>query len=146
MTPIGGRHVGAFTELTRLVAAAIGSDLRVSVQSPIHLADDSEPQPDIAVYRFRRELLRELPTAEDVLLIVEVAESSLQYDHERKLPLYGRAGIPEAWIVDLVNHRIERHSQPGPYGYQATLRAERGQEMRSLVPPEIVVPVDAVIG
>src|SRR3712207_3329118 len=111
MTPIGWRHVACVNRLNMLLAAfAAGKGYTVSVQNPLRLAGDAEPQPDLALIKERPR--REVPTPEDVLLVVEVAEASLTYDREIKLPLYARAGIPEVWLVDLPHRKIEVRIDP----------------------------------
>lgn len=77
--------------------------------------------------------------------MIEVSDTTLAYDRETKLPLYARAGIPEAWLVDLAAGRIERHSDPGITGYRAILRVERGETVHSTVIPTLAIPVDTVL-
>lgn len=113
MPPIGNVHSSSVKRLLRIFDRAVGDGAVVSVQDPIHLNDFSEPQPDLALLRYRDDFYREAhPTAADVLLLVEVAGSSLAYDRDVKLPLYARHGIPEVWIVDLEHRRLEVHSRP----------------------------------
>jgi Uma2 family endonuclease len=83
--------------------------------------------------------------ARDVFLILEVSDTSLRYDHGVKLPLYARAGIPEAWIVDLKGRRLERHTDPGDGLFQTVTRAVSGERLHSTVMPEIVLVVDDLI-
>lgn len=85
----------------------------VSVQSSIRLPDDSEPEPDLVVLRLRR-YRQALPTPADILLLIEVADTSVNFDRNKKLPLYAESGIAEAWLVDLVDETIERHTEPRP--------------------------------
>lgn len=119
MTPIGSRHAGTVKRLAERLHQTLSGQALVSVQDPIRLGDLSEPEPDIALLRPRPDFYTNShPEAGDVLLIIEVADSSLEYDRTRKLPLYARHGIAEAWLVDLENHRIERFSSPGAEGYQ----------------------------
>ncbi|MEJ7871360.1 MAG: Uma2 family endonuclease, partial [Rubrobacteraceae bacterium] len=85
---------------------------------PIILPDSSEPEPDVTVLRPRDDFYAAgHPVPEDVLLLIEVSDTSLEYDREVKLPLYARAGIPEVWIVDLVNEKIHTYSQPAARSY-----------------------------
>lgn len=110
MTPIGWRHVRAVTILTGLLAGALPGHY-VSVQNPVVFGENDERQPDLALVRAEA-LEGALPRASDVALVVEVAETSLSYDREVKIPLYARAGVPEAWVVDLAAGAIEVYASP----------------------------------
>ncbi|MBV9281129.1 MAG: Uma2 family endonuclease [Chloroflexi bacterium] len=145
MTPIGGRHVACVGRLTRLLVQRLGEDVAVNIQSPVQLGEREEPEPDAAVIR-ARSYGDELPTAPDVLLLIEVADTSLGYDRARKLPLYARAGIAESWLVDLQGEAIERHTNPVGGTYRLTLRAGRGEEIASLAMPGLVLRADEVLG
>jgi Uma2 family endonuclease len=119
----------------------------VSPQNPVKLDENWEPQPDVAVLRAgERYEAGELPEPEDVLLLIEVADTSLAYDRYVKLPLYARVGIAEVWLVDLNAHVIERHTEPAPDGYRLVRRAGRGDTLASEILPDLVVPVDAALG
>jgi Uma2 family endonuclease len=119
MAPTGSLHAGTVFQLARALAKGVGEDAFVWVQSPVVLADHSEPQPDLALLRPRADLYkRSLPSAVDVLLVVEVAESSLAYDRDVKLPIYAAHGIPEAWLVDLQGGVLTIHRQPVIDGYR----------------------------
>src|SRR6266508_549175 len=109
MAPIGGRHMGRVNVLVELLMDLVRQEALISVQNPIRLSADSEPQPDIAL--IRRSASRDtVPTPEDALLVIEVADSSRDYDRGVKLPLYAAAGIPETWLVDLVAEIVECHT------------------------------------
>ena len=108
----------------------------VSVQNPVRLSESNEPQPDLAVIRVR-DYRSSLPTPEDVLLLIEVSDTSLAY---------ARAGIPEVWIVDLKAGIVERHTEPTNNDYRLVRRAGRGESLASEALPALVLPVDAVLG
>ena len=102
MAPIGTRHGSAVKRLNALFVAAVGSRAVVSVQDPLRLSELSEPEPDLMLLKPRADFYADAhPTAADVLLLVEVADTSARYDREIKLPLYARHGVREVWIVDL---------------------------------------------
>jgi len=102
MAPIGSRHAAAVARLNRASTAAVGTAAIVSVQNPLRLNDRSEPEPDLMLLKPRADFYANAhPTAADVLLLIEVADTSARYDREIKLPLYARHGVPEVWIVDL---------------------------------------------
>lgn len=102
MSPIGSRHASTVDRSDRALKRLLGDSYIVRVQGPILLDDYSEPQLDLAVLHFRDDFYAGgHPTPADVLLVIEVADSTLQEDRKVKMPLYARAGIPEAWLVDL---------------------------------------------
>lgn len=123
MLPIGRRHVAFVNNFNQLLAVGLAGRAIVSVQNPVVLADDTEPQPDLSLLRQRPVPYKERePHAEDVLLLIEVAETSLGYDRSTKLRLYAEAGIPEYWVVDCVAESIEVHRTPGAEGYRDVTR------------------------
>ena len=113
MTPIGSGHAGIVNKLNSIFYQMAGDNIIVSNQNPVVLNDFSEPQPDLALLRYREDFYsKSHPRANDVLLIVEVADTTLQYDREIKLPLYASAGIPEVWLVDVEGKTVEIYSHP----------------------------------
>lgn len=113
MTPIGTIHAGAVNRLSNIIKLAVGSAAIVSTQNPIVLGERSEPEPDIALLKPRHDFYSTAhPRAEDVLLLIEVAESSLRYERDVKIPLYARQGVPEVWLVDLQGHQLIIHRTP----------------------------------
>jgi Uma2 family endonuclease len=130
-TPIGSRHAMCVIRLNRLLVPLIGEEALVSPQNPVRLGEHTEPQPDMAVIR-ARDYGGSLLHPEDVLLLIEVADTSLSYDRGAKLPLYARAGIPEVLIVDLAGEVIERHTDPSEDRYRSFERAR--EDKRSSLP------------
>jgi Uma2 family endonuclease len=119
MSPIGPRHSAFVDNLNRLLARRLPDDAIVRVRGPVALADDTEPQPDLTVLRRRTVSYKDREAwAEDALLVVEVADSSLAYDRSTKRRLYAEAGIPEYWVVDCAAETVEVHRGPGPDGYR----------------------------
>jgi Uma2 family endonuclease len=113
MSPIGSGHAGLVKHLIRLFTRALEDSIIVAVQDPVRLNDFSEPQPDLALLQYREDFYtKSHPRAEDVLLLVEVADTTLQYDTEIKLPLYARSGIPEVWLVDVEGREVVLYSHP----------------------------------
>ena len=145
MSPIGAAHIGAVMALTRLLVLAAGDRVHVSPQGSVRLADDSEPQPDIALLRPRADQYRSgLPTPADILLLIEVSDSSLHFDRLVKLPLYARHNIPEVWIVDLAAGAVEVHRGPGPAGYATATLVGRGDRLEPL--PGAFLAVADILG
>jgi Uma2 family endonuclease len=147
MMPIGSQHAGCVRELNRQLSRGLGDRALLAVQDPIVLDDASEPEPDIAVLRFREDNYRSLhPKPADVLLIIEVADTSADYDRNVKLPLYAQAGIPEAWLVRLREACIEIHRNPGTTGYQEMRTLRSGDIVAPLAFPELELAVAGILG
>lgn len=121
--PIGPRHAAFIDNLTQLLVVRLAGRAIVSVQNPVVLADDSEPQPDLKILRHRSVSYKHrTAAAEDTLLLIEVAETSLAYDRSTKLRLYAETGIPEYWVVDGVAESLEVHRAPHAGGYRDVSR------------------------
>lgn len=135
MSPISPRHAETLSRMIDQFATQLGMKAMVRAQSPITLADESsEPEPDFAlVARHPGGYAERHPNAEDIFLLVEVADSSLRYDREVKVPLYAAAGIREYWIVNLIDDSVEIYRQPtvlasGAAGYaEKTIHAGEDQ-------------------
>lgn len=147
MAPIGSEHAGAVGALTRLLVMAVGERAIVFVQNPLRLEQRSEPQPDFAVLRPRAdEYHGALPTAQDVLLIVEVADSSLAYDRGLKLELYARHRIPEVWVMNLTSQEVEVFRAPQGAAYTSRARFGRLSTLEIAALPGVSIPADRVFG
>ena len=109
MAPIGGEHATVVSALTMILVRQCDPSQLVHVQNPLRLDRTSEPQPDLVLARYVRGA-RDVPNFKDALLVIEVSDSTYQYDRKIKAPLYARAGVPELWIVDCQNKRVEVHS------------------------------------
>jgi Uma2 family endonuclease len=142
MSPIGSRHAGSVNKLAARLTSQLGSAAVVAVQNPIHLSDQSEPQPDIAVLRPRDDFYSAShPEAADIFLLIEVGDTSTLFDRNVKIPLYLNAGIAEAWLVDLSNNVVQIHTSS-----QVTSFAP-GQTVQSTVLPDLRIPAaDILIG
>ncbi len=124
MSPIGRLHRAFVGNLGQLLSARLIGRAAVWVQNPLALTDDTEPVPDVVVYRPRAVPFKERePDAQDTLLVIEVADSSLAYDRRTKLRLYARAGIPEYWIVDCAAETVEIYRDPDGPAYRQMTRA-----------------------
>ncbi len=119
MSPIKSQHAGVVNELSELLILALSGRAIVTVQNPLRLDEYTEPEPDIAVVKYRKDKYRTShPMPEDVFLVIEVADSSLQYDRQVKVPLYAQAGIPEYWIINIADRQIEIFRQPSESDYE----------------------------
>ena len=147
MSPIGKRHSGCVNRLNKLLNRSVGERAIVSVQNPISIDEFSEPQPDLAILTPRADFYSNShPTPADVLIVVEIADTSVDYDRGVKLPLYARAGIPEAWLIVLLKDVIEVHSEPKDGKYQRVQRLKRGKTIVSSSVAGLSVKVDDVLG
>ncbi len=147
MSPISSNAGSVNRLLAALARLQAESRAVVSVQNPVRLGEFGQPQPDVAVLRPRADFYSTAhPGPEDVLLVVEVAETSAEYDRQVKVPLYGRWGIPEVWLVDLEGDRVEVYREPTGEGYGRKRSLFRGDVLRPLRAPDLEVPVDQVLG
>jgi Uma2 family endonuclease len=127
MAPIGAPHLGMVNRLTRLLPTILAGRGVLSVQNPVRLDDGSEPEPDVAVLKPRSDDYETAtPRAADVLLVIEVADTSLAEDREVKAPLYAECGIPECWIVNLIDRVVEVYRLSGTGGYAAPRNVRPG--------------------
>jgi len=146
MSPIGSRHAACVKKINALFHRTLEGRALVGVQDPIRLSEDSEPQPDLVLLRPRADFYAEdHPGPEDVLLLVEVAEASLAYDREVKLPLYAQAGIPEVWLVHLAENQVEVHRGPREGRYGETQTLVPSQSLSPLAFPEVRFKVEDLL-
>lgn len=147
MSPIGCTHAGTVDRSSTFLMRKVGDAVQVRVQNPIRLNDFSEPQPDLTLLRPREDFYANShPTASDVLVVIEVADTSVNYDRNVKLPLYARAGIPEAWLMVLPKDVIEVHTQPKDGKYQKVQRLKRGKTLISPAIPTFSCKVEDLLG
>jgi Uma2 family endonuclease len=147
MSPIGSRHAGCVNRLTRMLIRAVGDRATVATQNPAVLDDFSEPQPDVAVMRFRADgYAARHPNPADVLLLIEVMVTSADIDRDVKVPLYSRAGIPEVWLVDLEAGAIEVYRQPEADGYTVVRSVTREDAVSPLHLPDLTLLAGEILG
>src|SRR6266446_3923031 len=148
MSPIGPLHAGTVGFLNALFTSRLGGEVIVWVQNPLLLrTEDSEPQPDVVLLRPRPDFYRHAhPEPQDVYLVIEVADTSVAADREVKFPIYARAGVPEAWLLNMSAQRLEVHRHPSPDGYQNVRSLQRGESVAPLAFPDLTLTVDALLG
>ena len=147
MAAIGSYHAACVDTLTRLFIETLGRRVIVRVQGPVRLSDRSEPEPDVALLRPRADLYTEShPRAGDVMLIVEVSHSTVEYDRDVKTPLYAAAGIPELWLVNLDEDFIDGLSDPDGAGYRTLRRYVRGERIAPALLPDAALEVSQILG
>ena len=146
-SPIGSAHTGCVKFLSGLLHRLFGGTLIVSVQDPVRLNDFSEPQPDVALLRRREDFYRGAhPTAADVLLAVEVADTTVITDRSVKVPLYARSGVPEVWLVNIPGGQLEIYSEPSGDSYLRSEVFGREAEALSHTVEGLAVSVEGLLG
>ena len=145
MSPIGPFHAAIINLLVMTLTRQLGDRAIVSSQNPIQLTNVSEPQPDIAILQPREDFYAAAyPRPDDVLLVIEVSDSSLAYDQMEKLPRYAAAGIPEVWIIDVARQTIEQHTQPRNGRYHHIQVVERGEQITASTVDNVVIAVHSL--
>ncbi len=130
VAPMNAPHSATVAALTELLIEKLARRATLYAQMPIVLNDDSEPEPDVAILKWKKDkYFSGKPSAQDVYAIIEVASTSLVYDRRVKLPLYARAGVPEVWIVKVQERELEMYRNP---------RGEAYSESRVLKPSDVV--------
>ncbi len=143
---IGDRHAAIVNFLTRFFVKNVSDDILVSVQNPVRLSDYNEPEPDVTLADLRKYDGKRHPQPSEIILIVEVSDSTLKYDRDVKLALYAEAEIPEVWIVNLPNDIIEVHQQSSVGIYQLAKIFKRGEILSSEVLPDLSIAADEILG
>jgi len=147
MTPIGNRHLACVNRLARILITAIKNRAIVSIQNPVRLSNRTEPQPDIVVLKYRSDDYEgKKPSPEDVYFMVEVSDSSYEYDRQIKIPLCAINNIPEIWIANLDRRVIEIYRQPSPEGYRQSFIVSPGESISPQSFPEYSFKVSDILG
>lgn len=146
--PIGSYHAGTVNRLTHLWTSILGERAVVQVQNPIELAEeDTEVQPDVTLLQPRADFYtRRHPVATDVLLLIEVADTTLARDRRVKIPLYARAGIREVWLVDLSGDRVEVNRDPAAGMYTHVRALQRGESVVPEAFPDLTIAIADLLG
>jgi Uma2 family endonuclease len=148
MAPIGPRprHAFCVDQLSERLGSALRGRAVIRIQGPISLGPSSELQPDVVLLRPPITRYREShPQPADVFLVIEGAESSVDDDRARKLPLYARVGVPEAWLVNLPAQAIGVYREPAREGYRNVRTVERGQRLAPEAFPDVTLAVDEIV-
>jgi Uma2 family endonuclease len=146
MSPIGKAHNACINRNTRTLVQRLGDKAIVSVQNSVNILEN-EPLPDIAILQPNPTYYADrLATAEDILLIIEIADSSLAYDQDIKAPKYAQAGVQELWIVDLNDDMIWVYRNPSPKGYLDIRAYKRGEAITLLAFSDITLAVNDILG
>ena len=147
MTPIGPPHAAIVDRLAERLISRLTGKANVRIRNPIRLGRYTEPQPNLVVARHRRDYYAAgHPEIEDVLLVIEVADSSLLYDQVEKAPRYAGSGIPEVWLVDVSGERVTLYTGPSAEGYTEERVLAPGDEIVSTAVAGLRVPVGDIFG
>jgi len=147
IAPIGRFHAACVNRLVRVLTREVGDRAIVAVQNPVELDDYSEPQPDIALLENRPDFYAlGHPKPADILLIIEVADSTIKGDRKVKVPLYAEENISEVWLVDINEQCLEVYRDPTPTGYQTVEKFQSGQVLSSDGIPGLNIQLDEILG
>jgi Uma2 family endonuclease len=147
MSPIGKRHAACVARLTQTITLMLQRAALVWTQNPVELDEYSEPQPDVVVLKPRDDFYGTAhPRPEDVLLLIEVSDTTLEYDRKIKAPLYARTGVPEVWIVNIKEERVETFANPSGGAYEMTASFSRGEEVQSRSLAALRLSVSEIFG
>jgi Uma2 family endonuclease len=148
MPPIGSPHASVVDRLLALVTGQLPPrTVNIRVQGPVRLDEYSEPQPDFNLMRFRDDFYATAhPTPDQVLLLVEVADTTHAYDRGIKVPLYAVAGVPEVWIANIVDEVIDIYRDPAEGAYRSQTQARKGEVVSPALVPALALPVAEIFG
>jgi Uma2 family endonuclease len=142
MSPTGSRHFAAVARANKAVINMVGDRATVGIQSTVILDKYNAPEPDVVVLKFRDDFYTsKLPGPDDILLIIEMADSSLSYDREIKAGLYASLGIPEYWIADIQNDCVTVYCDPDQACYRQTRQVQRGDDIAPRLLPDCRIAV-----
>ena len=147
MSPIGTKHAACVNRLVNLLVQLLGKRVIVAAQNPVALNDYSEPQPDVALLKPRDDFYATAhPQTQDIFLLIEVADSTIEYDREEKIPLYAEANIIEVWLVDINEQIVEVYQQPTAARYQLMQKFASGQTLSIKAFPNVNITVNEIFG
>ena len=145
MSPVDAKHAAMVKRLSSLINQLIGTKYIIGVQDPVQLHDFSEPLPDISILHWRDDFYEAShPFAEDILLLIEVANTSDKYDRNEKLPRYAAAAIPEVWLLNIAKQTVLQCSQPVNHEYNKQIEHKRGTTLQSALIAELKVSIDSL--
>lgn len=147
MSPVGRRHAACVDRLNELFVLKFFQKALIRVQSPILLSDNSEPQPDVSILQRREDFYSDgHPTSVDIFALVEVSDSTIEFDRDVKVPMYAQEKIPEVWLVNLNNSQIERYRQPMANTYQQLKIFNPEETLNFQAFPDIPIQANQIFG
>lgn len=142
---VGDRHASIVNALNRLFSRNLSDEILVSVQNPVRLSDYNEPEPDLVLADLTKYDGRRHPRPAEILLVIEVSDTTLKYDRETKLSLYAEAAIGEVWIINLQNNIVEIYQNPASGIYQLARIFNPGDQIQSAVLPDLSLAVNSIL-
>lgn len=144
---IGSNHAGTVNLLTQKLIIMLAGKAVVAVQNPIRIDDYNAPEPDISLLRPREDFYRKsLPAPQDALLLIEVSDSTVEYDRDIKKTLYAEAGIAEFWLINLKENTVERYSSPKNGSYRLAEILESGETIKAGTIENLELKIDEILG
>ena len=146
MAPQGNNHISSIIRLDRFLHRRVGDDVLVSVQNAVIINNINEPQPDISLLRFREDYYSTAKARpEDILLLIEVSDSTVTYDRKIKVPLYARNGVAEVWLINLPKKIVEVYNHLENGKYKVVKKLERGETLSPKLIPSLKLKVDEIL-
>lgn len=143
----GDFHIACINLLTRIFSRILEDNVILSVQNAVVISNISEPEPDVSLLRFREDFYASgKATAEDVLLLIEVSDSTLKYDRDFKIPLYAEAGVVEVWLINLPRQILEVYTQAEKGKYKIVGKYTKQQTVSPKLLPELKIRVSDILG
>jgi Uma2 family endonuclease len=144
---VGSKHAVTVNRLNQLLVVLLERGAVVAVQNPIHIDEYNAPEPDVALLKPRDDFYtNSLPKPPDVLLLIEVSDSTIEYDREVKKTLYAEAGITEYWLANLQDNTIEVYSQPKNGNYRLARILESGETIEAVAVENLKLQIDEILG
>jgi len=146
MSPVGFKHASCVKKINYLFAEKLGSKVIIGVQDPIKLNDNSEPQPDLVLLKPRDDFYaNQHPIPEDIFLLIEVADSSIDYDKNFKIPIYAENKVQEIWLIDLNQNLLEVYQNPYKNYYQNITKLSNKDDVTLTQPEVITIKLDRIL-
>ncbi len=147
MAAIGTKHAGCVRCLCSLLSIKLRERALVDSQNPVKLNNNSEPQPDVVLLQPREDFYSLAhPQPKDIFLIIEVADSTVKYDREVKVPLYAEEGVVEVWLIDINEEWVEVFREPAKDGYKSVRKLSRGESLSIQAFADVSISVDEILG
>jgi Uma2 family endonuclease len=147
MSPIGTKHAACVRRSSNLLSAKLQGRALIDTQNPVVLNNNSEPQPDVTLLQPREDFYENAhPQPNDIFLVIEVADTTVKYDREVKIPLYAEDKITEVWLVDINEQCVEVFREPTADGYRNVQKLTRGESLSIQVFPDVMITVDEILG
>ena len=143
----GDYHISCINRLNRIFTRKCGDEIIVSVQNAVVISEISEPEPDVTLLRFQEDFYASgKATTEDVLLLIEVSDSTVSYDRTTKIKLYAQAGVEEVWLVNLPKQVLEVHTEPTNGKYKVVRKLNKNESVSPKLLPELTIRISDILG